>query len=109
MKTYSEQISQNGGEELMSSRQGFLVLWPARRGFLPIDEVRIGDEVLTTDRSYHPVECTMRHTANEIIYLRAQGMYKELKCTPNHPFYARSKRRYYENGTIKTVYGKRNM
>ena len=47
----------------------------------------------------------MRHTANEIIYLRAQGMYKELKCTPNHPFYARSKRRYYENGTIKTVYG----
>lgn len=76
-----------------------------KRGFLPIDEVRIGDEVLTTDRSYHPVECTMRHTANEIIYLRAQGMYKELKCTPNHPFYARSKRRYYENGTIKTVYG----
>lgn len=29
-ETYSEQISQNGGEELMSSRQGFLVLWPAR-------------------------------------------------------------------------------
>lgn len=76
-----------------------------KRGFLPIDEVRVGDEVLTTDRSYHPVECTMRHTADEIIYMRAQGMYEELKCTPNHPFYVRRKRTHSGNGITKNAYG----
>ena len=60
-----------------------------RRGFVPIEEVVVGDEVLTTDRTYHPVECTMRHKADHIVYMRAQGMYEELKCTPNHPFYIR--------------------
>lgn len=77
-----------------------------RRGFLPIDEVRIGDEVLTTERSYHPVDCTMRHTADEIIYMRAQGMYEELKCTPNHPFYVRRKRTHYDKGVQKITYDK---
>lgn len=77
-----------------------------RRGFLPINEVRIGDEVLTTDRSYHPVDCTMRHTADEIIYMRAQGMYEELKCTPNHPFYARRKRTHYDKGVQRITYDK---
>lgn len=63
-----------------------------RKGFLPIEDVQVGDEVLTTDRTYHPVECTMKHDADEIIYLRAQGMFKELKCTPNHPFYVRARK-----------------
>lgn len=77
-----------------------------RRGFLPINEVRIGDEILTTDRSYHPVDCTMRHTADEIIYMRAQGMYEELKCTPNHPFYVRRKRTHYDKGVQRITYDK---
>lgn len=72
-----------------------------RRGFVPIDEVKVGDEVLTTDKTYHPVECTMRHQADKIIYMRAQGMYEELKCTPNHPFFIRRKEMYYEKGVGK--------
>ena len=72
-----------------------------RRGFVPIDEVKVGDEVLTTDKTYHPVECTMRHQADKIIYMRAQGMYEELKCTPNHPFYIRRRQTYYEKGVGK--------
>ena len=72
-----------------------------RRGFVPIDEVKVGDEVLTTDKTYHPVECTMHHHADKIVYMRAQGMYEELKCTPNHPFFIRRKERYYEKGVGK--------
>lgn len=72
-----------------------------RRGFLSIEEVEVGDEVLTTDKTYHPVECTMRHQADKIIYMRAQGMYEELKCTPNHPFYIRRRQTYYEKGVGK--------
>ena len=69
-----------------------------RRGFLSIEEVKVGDEVLTTDRTYHSVECTMRHKADKIVLMKAQGMYKELKCTPNHPFYIRRRQMYYEKG-----------
>lgn len=72
-----------------------------RRGFVPIDEVKVGDEVLTTDKTYHPVECTMHHHADKIVYMRAQGMYEELKCTPNHPFFIRRKERYYEKSVGK--------
>ena len=72
-----------------------------RRGFVPIDEVKVGDEVLTTDKTYHPVECTMRHQADKIILIKAQGMFKELKCTPNHPFYIRRRQTYYEKGVGK--------
>ena len=72
-----------------------------RRGFVPIDEVKVGDEVLTTDKTYHPVECTMHHHADKIVCMRAQGMYEELKCTPNHPFFIRRKERYYEKSVGK--------
>ena len=72
-----------------------------RRGFVPIDEVKVGDEVLTTDKTYHPVECTMHHHADKIVYMRAQGMYEELKCTPNHPFFIKRKERYYEKSIGK--------
>ena len=75
-----------------------------RRGFIPIDEVQIGDEVLTTDRTYHPVECTMKHSADKIVRMRAQGMWDELKCTPNHPFYVRRRQTYYEIGVGKIRY-----
>lgn len=60
-------------------------------GFMPIEEIRIGQSVLTTDRSYHPVECTMSHVADKATYMRAQGMHEPLRCTPNHPFYIRRK------------------
>lgn len=50
------------------------------RGFLPIEEIRTGNKVLSTDGKYHEVESLMVHQANEIVYLRAQGMFEELKC-----------------------------
>lgn len=43
----------------------------------------------------------MRHKADKIVRMKAQGMYKELKCTPNHPFYIRRRQTYYEKGVGK--------
>lgn len=61
------------------------------RGFVPIEEVRAGDSVLSMDGKYHKVECLMTHQADEVVRLKAQGMFEELKCTPNHPFYVKRK------------------
>lgn len=75
-----------------------------RRGFIPIEEVQVGDYVLSADKKYHLVECTMNHIANKIVYMRAQGMAQELKCTPNHPFYVRKKEVNWLNGHYETTY-----
>lgn len=72
------------------------------KGFLPIEEVRVGDNVLAADGNYHPVDAIMRHKADEIVYLRAQGMFEELECTPNHPFYVMRKGVRYEKRVAKT-------
>lgn len=74
------------------------------RGFIPIEDVRLGDYVLSTDQKYHEVECLMTHPADDIVYLRAQGMFEELKCTPNHPFYVRRRKTYYKKGRKCTEY-----
>lgn len=66
-------------------------------GFKNIEDVKVGDFVLSTDRNYNEVECLMTHVADSIVYMRAQGMFEELKCTPNHPFYARRRKVYYKN------------
>ena len=75
-----------------------------KRGFIPIEEVQIGDYVLSADKKYHPVECTMNHIANKVVYMRTQGMAQELKCTPNHPFYVRKKEVNWLNGHYETTY-----
>ena len=74
------------------------------KGFIPIEEVRSGDNVLSTDGQYHEVECVMTHNADEIMAVRAQGMFEPLKCTPNHPFYVRRKYMRRENGRSVTAY-----
>lgn len=66
-------------------------------GFKNIEDVKVGDFVLSTDRNYNEVECLMTHVADSIVYMRAQGMFEELKCTPNHPFYTRRRKVYYKN------------
>lgn len=64
-----------------------------RRGFIPIDLVQIGDHVLSADGEYHEVVTLMRHEAEELVTMRAQGMWTTLAATPNHPFYVRKKTR----------------
>lgn len=59
-----------------------------KNGYKPIEDVEIGEYVLTTDRTFHQVENTMVKQADTIVYMKAQGMFEELKGTPNHPIYA---------------------
>ena len=96
MKTSRQQILHLGEERSTSSLGGFPCFVAGtpvltKDGFTSIEDVRNGQEVLSTDGEYHTVECTMSHVADMITYMRAQGMYNSLKCTPNHPFYIRKK------------------
>lgn len=61
------------------------------RGFIPIEEVYPGDVVLTGDTKYHKVTAVMKHQADNIVQMRAQGMWEPLKATPNHKFWVRRK------------------
>lgn len=75
-----------------------------RRGFLPIEKVETGDEVLTADGTYHEVVTLMRHTADAAIHLRAQGMWQPLVCTPNHPFLIRKRIERQHHRSTKVEY-----
>ena len=61
-----------------------------KRGYVPIEEVKIGDEVLTHEGRYKRVYNTIQKYTNEINTLKISGC-EEFKVTGNHPFYARKK------------------
>lgn len=63
-------------------------------GCKPIEEIEVGDNVLSTDGQYHEVERTMSHKCDTITHMRAQGMFEEVKCTPNHKFFVRKRQRH---------------
>jgi len=56
-------------------------------GDTPIDEINVGDLVLTHDGTYHPVEHVHSETADETYKLRFWGDHVPIKCTGNHPFF----------------------
>lgn len=58
-----------------------------RGGHRPIEEVAVGDEVLTRMGRYRRVTATMARTAEETLAVKVQGS-PEIVTTPNHPFYA---------------------
>lgn len=63
------------------------------KGFIPIEDVMPGDEVLTHTNNYKKVlEVGCRPNAP---ILKIKGMcFKDIICTPNHPFYVRERYRY---------------
>ena len=61
-------------------------------GYKPIEEIKIGDEVLTHTGELKKVyNCITKYT-NEIYKLKISGC-EEFEVTGNHPFYARKKKR----------------
>lgn len=59
-----------------------------KRGMIPIEEVRVGDEVLTHKNRYQRVLRTGSKVSNDLY--RIKGMsFDEIVCTGNHPFYVR--------------------
>lgn len=54
----------------------------------PIEEIKVGDMVLTHRNRWRRVTATGSKIADTIV-LRGNGV-SSLECTPNHPFYART-------------------
>lgn len=66
------------------------------RGYIPIEQVTTGDMVLTHTNTYKRVTKIGTKPNAKIITLR--GMcFKEITCTPNHPFYVRKLFRVWNN------------
>lgn len=65
---------------------GTLVI--TRRGLIPIEDVIVGEEVLTHKNRWRPVVSTHTHEAPETVEVRGYGHYG-LITTPTHGFYSK--------------------
>lgn len=76
-----------------------------QRGQIPIEEVKVGDMVLTHKSRWQRVEETMNHKATGIYTIQVQGSPKT-EVTGNHRFYVRYKSKVWDNANrkYKTVY-----
>lgn len=63
------------------------------RGYVPIEEIRCKDKVLTHMGNYKTVYRTIKKRANEFTRIKISGV-QEFLVTDNHPFYARKKISY---------------
>ena len=72
---------------------GSLVL--CESGFKPIEQVEVGDMVVTHKGRLREVLRTGNKTADTIV-LKGQGSVG-IECTPNHPFYSREKHKVWNN------------
>jgi len=57
-------------------------------GYLPIEEIRKGDKVLTHQGRWRKVTATMQRKAPSTIVLRGQG-FPDIRTTAEHPFWTR--------------------
>lgn len=58
-------------------------------GLKNIEDIRIGDPVLTKEGDFQPCNAVMKSRKRSFTCLRAQGLYAPLVTTDNHPFYVR--------------------
>ena len=74
--------------------KGTLVL--TNRGFIPIEDVRIGDKVVTHTNQWQIVTHTMVHGSRRLYKVNAQGTL-ETTATYNHPYYIRRMSKVWDN------------
>lgn len=60
------------------------------RGYVPIEEIKCKDRVLTHKGQYKKVYRTIKKNTRKFTKLKISGI-EEMLVTPNHPFYARKK------------------
>lgn len=73
---------------------GTLIL--SRRGLVPIEGVRVGDEVLTHQRRWRAVTSTMNRPAATVT-VAGVGLPSGVETTAEHPFFTRQRRRLWSN------------
>lgn len=66
--------------------EGALVM--TNTGYKKIEDIRVGDNVLTHKNRFKLVAKTMQNKSDDIHTIKAYGMF-DIKCTGNHPFYVR--------------------
>ncbi len=76
----------------------------SRIGHVPIEAVRVGDEVLTHKGLYRPVQQVMSRSAEGLVHLEVSGL-PSIESTENHPFLV--VRREQARGCKGTVGGRR--
>lgn len=69
--------------------KGHLVM--TSTGYKKIEDVEVGDKVLTHTNNYKTVINTMVKESDNIYSVKAQGLGKPILCTAEHPFYVRKK------------------
>lgn len=74
-----------------------------REGLRPIEDMKVGDLVLTHKRRYRRVAAVMTRPDAPIMEVRALGM-PPLLTTSEHPFYARKRSRRWNNAVRKYAY-----
>ena len=67
-----------------------------RDGYRPIEDIRLGDEVLTHQGRYMPVVQLMTREADDTLAVKVMGV-PEFVTTTEHPFYVRTKGRVWNN------------
>lgn len=70
--------------------EGTLVL--TESGYKPIEEIKIGDSVLTHNNKWQKVIHTMTNEINGLYRIKSMPS-EDIHCTSNHPFYVRKKYR----------------
>lgn len=59
----------------------------AERGYVPIEEIRIGEKVLTQDGTFREVLATMKNPfSGDLVELRSSVSASKILTTPSHPF-----------------------
>lgn len=61
-----------------------------KEGYKPIEEIQIGDMVLTHECRFRKVLDTMCHQTNKLVHIDFGYDHDKIVCTPNHPFYAKT-------------------
>jgi DNA (cytosine-5)-methyltransferase 1 len=79
---------------------GTLVLTAA--GHVPIEQVQVGDMVLTHRGRWRPVTAVMRREADATIRLRGHG-FPDIVTTDEHPFWARRRSLVWDQGMRRSV------
>ncbi|WP_135227569.1 DNA cytosine methyltransferase [Deinococcus fonticola] len=66
-------------------------------GYRPIEDIKVGDMVLTHEGRWRPVQHTMRREGAQLRYIKAGGAPEGLLTTDEHPFYVRQQGRAWNN------------
>ena len=61
-------------------------------GLKNIEDISVGDLILTKEGRYMPCNAIMNKVANEVIGIKSQGLYEPMITTYEHPFFVKRKK-----------------